>query len=238
MVHPPASRLALFCDFDGTFSEKDVGSTLAQEYLSSRRKALQRRFEGGEIGAWEYALELFEGFEFAPDKLDAFLSTVALDVGAAALVSWCDSRSIPFRVVSDGFDYNLKRLQEIHGVGFAFVANHLSFVDGCWKIEPGGLNPACDCGTGNCKRAIIEAYRSDHPDAYCVHVGDGRVSDLCAAETADLVFAKGSLAQELGLRGIPHRVFGTLDDVRMALETSFGSEFPVIEALPSDKIRR
>lgn len=240
MVHPLATRPAIFCDFDGTFSQKDVGSTLAQEHLSGRREGLQQRFERGEIGAWDYALELFEGFEFAPDKLDAFLSGVALDPGAAALVIWCEAHGVPFQVLSDGFDYNLQRLQEIHGVGFAFAANRLSFVQGRWKIEPGGLNPDCDCGTGNCKRAIIEAYRRDHPNAYCVHVGDGRVSDLCAAEAADLVFAKGTLAEALRARGIHYRGFGTLEDVREELERSFVhlSESDPAGALPSGNVRR
>jgi alpha-galactosidase len=237
---PTAARPAVFCDFDGTFSQRDVGSALAQEYLSGLRVDLQQRYERGELGAWDYALELFEGFKFAPDKLDAFLSGIDLDPGAAALVAWCEARGVPFQILSDGFDYNLERLQEIHRVRFAFAANRLSFVADRWRIEPGGLNPDCECGTGNCKRAIIERYRRDHPGAYCIHIGDGRVSDLCAAEAADLVFAKGTLVDALRVRGIHYRRFQTLDGVREELEKSL-VHLPGADpggALPSGDVRR
>jgi 2,3-diketo-5-methylthio-1-phosphopentane phosphatase len=213
-----ARELAVFCDFDGTFSQYDVGSALAREHLPELRAALQTRYRKGELGAWEYALELFEGFAFGPEKLNPFLAGIELDPGAGRLVEWCENNRIGFRILSDGFDYNLERLQAIHSVAFAYSANHLDFEDGRWRIRPGGLNPDCECGTGTCKRRVIENHRRDHPGAYCVHVGDGRVSDLCGAEAADLVFAKGTLEAELRARGIHFEPFENLHDVRASLE--------------------
>ncbi|MBW2382961.1 MAG: hypothetical protein JRG92_04960, partial [Deltaproteobacteria bacterium] len=54
--------------------------------------------------------------------------------------------------------------------------------------------------------------------AFCVHVGNGRVSDLCGALAADLVFAKDSLAPALSERGVHHHPFETLADVVAELE--------------------
>jgi 2-hydroxy-3-keto-5-methylthiopentenyl-1-phosphate phosphatase len=51
-----------------------------------------------------------------------------------------------------------------------------------------------------------------------VHVGNGRVSDLCGALAADVVFAKDSLAEELGAQGIGFERFSTLHDVVEGLE--------------------
>ena len=213
-----AGALVLFCDFDGTFSRRDVGGSLAREYLPELRAVLQERYQRGELSAWEYALELFGDFDFDAERLNAFLGNIELDPGAHRLVEWCRMRRVAFQILSDGFDFNLDRLQAIHSVKFSYSANHLSFEGGRWKIRPGGRNAECGCGTGMCKRGVIAKYRVDHPEAYCIHVGDGRVSDFCGAEAADLVFAKGSLASALRAQGIPFEAFENLHDVRSVLE--------------------
>jgi 2-hydroxy-3-keto-5-methylthiopentenyl-1-phosphate phosphatase len=181
--------------------------------LPERRAALQKRYENGELDAWEYSLELFDGFECSRDEVDAFLGRIELDPGARDLVAWCAKHEVPFRILSDGFDYNLERLQAMHDVHFEYASNHLEFDGARWRIAPGGRNPECGCGTGCCKRAQIAAWRVAHPGAFCVHVGNGRVSDLCGALAADLVFAKDTLAPALRERGVHHHGFETLADV-------------------------
>ena len=129
-----AFPLAIFCDFDGTFSVQDVGATLAKIHAGDRRPAVSARYERGEITAWQYNLEILDRLPLSEAGLEAFLRTIDLDPGAAALVAWCRERRLPFRVLSDGFDYNLNRLQALHGVRFAFEANHLRYEDGRWRI--------------------------------------------------------------------------------------------------------
>lgn len=217
---PPSGRprLAVFCDFDGTFAVQDVGSTLARRYATARRIELWDRLMRGELGAWEYNLALLDGLELPEQELDAFLRTVDLDPGAPALVDWCKRHDAPFRVLSDGFDRNLDRLQELHGIKFDYDANHLTYEDGRWRIQAAYPNPDCSCGTGTCKRARIEGFRAVHPGVRTVHIGNGRVSDLCGAQAADEVFAKDSLAEALSERGIAFEPFDTLHDVIVALE--------------------
>jgi hypothetical protein len=114
-----------------------------------------------------------------------------------------------------------KRLQEIHGLRFDYASNHLRYEIGpedsgkaeVWRIEAGRPNPECDCGTGTCKREIISRYRERHPGSFCVHIGNGRVSDLCGALAADLAFAKETLAEALRERAYPYRDFESLLDV-------------------------
>jgi 2,3-diketo-5-methylthio-1-phosphopentane phosphatase len=211
-------RIAVFCDFDGTFAVQDVGSTIAKRFAGERRAALWPRLERGELDAWAYNMELLDGLALPEAELDAFLRTVELDPGARALVAWCERNHFPFRVLSDGFDRNLDRLQVLHGIRFAYVSNRLRYEHGRWRIAPGGPDPSCGCGTGVCKRARIEAFRARHPDALVVHVGNGRISDRCAAEAADRVFAKDTLADELAARGIAFDPFETLHDVVRALD--------------------
>ncbi len=210
--------LAVFCDFDGTFLVQDVGSTLARRYAEERRPAEWARYERGEISAWQYNLAILDGLPVPEEALEEFLQTVELDPGARALVDWCASHGVAFRVLSDGFDRNVTRLQEIHGVRFAFDANRLRYEDGRWSIAAVNPDPGCGCGTGNCKRSRIAEFRRQNPTATVVHIGNGRVSDLCGALAADVAFAKGSLAEVLHQRGARFERFDTLHDVVAQLE--------------------
>jgi len=225
-----ARHPVVFCDFDGTFSVQDVGSTLARRELPERRAALWQRLVDGELTPWSYNMELLDGFELPESKLDAFLRTIDLDPAARELLAWCAGRRIPFRILSDGFDWNLDRLQEIHGVRFDYDANHLEYAEGRWSIAPGAPEPRCGCGTGTCKRGRIEAWRAEHPGAFCVHVGNGRVSDLCGALAADHVFAKDTLAPALDARGVAYEPFDTLHDVVRGLERRLGRSAAAVGA--------
>ncbi|MBW2425675.1 MAG: haloacid dehalogenase-like hydrolase [Deltaproteobacteria bacterium] len=219
----PADRpLAIFCDFDGTFSVQDVGSTLAQQLLPEKRKRLWQRFEAGEFTAWTYVVALLDGLVLPEKDLDRFLETIDLDPGAREMLAWCEREAVPFRVLSDGFDWNLERLQALNRVEFAYAANHLEYAGDVWRLSPGRPNPDCGCGTGSCKRGLIASYRSSHPGAYCVHIGNGRVSDLCGALEADLAFAKDTLAPALGELGHPYVAFHSLHDVLGVLDRSRG----------------
>jgi 2-hydroxy-3-keto-5-methylthiopentenyl-1-phosphate phosphatase len=109
-------------------------------------------------------------------------------------------------------------LQQLHGLRFGYDGNRLRYESGRWRIAPGSPNEACGCGTGVCKRARIDAFRARHAGVPVVHVGNGRVSDLCAAVASDIVFAKDTLAEELAARGIAVEPFETLHDVVAKLD--------------------
>jgi 2,3-diketo-5-methylthio-1-phosphopentane phosphatase len=213
MAIPPNRPLAIFCDFDGTFSVQDVGSTLAQQLLPEKRGRLWKRFAEGEFTAWSYAMALLDGLELPEKELDSFLETIDLDPGAETMIDWCEAEGVPFRILSDGFDWNLDRLQAMNQVHFEYNANHLEYEGDVWRLAPGRPNPACGCGTGSCKRGLISSYRAEHPGVFCVHIGNGRVSDLCGALEADLAFAKDTLVAALEERGKDFVRFDTLHDV-------------------------
>ena len=215
---PADPPLAVFCDFDGTFSVQDVGATLAVRHGGPGRAAIWERVVRAELTPWEYNLAVLDGLPLDEAATEDFLKTVDLDPGAETLLGWCEGRAVPFRILSDGFDWNLNRLQALHGVKFAYTANHLRLDDGRWRIRPGAPDPTCGCGTGTCKAAALRAYRGRHPGAHLVHIGNGRVSDTCGAVEADSAFAKDSLALELNRRGESFTPFDTLLDVVPALE--------------------
>jgi len=214
----PGDRpLIVFCDFDGTFSVQDVGSTLAQSLLPEKRQRLWKRFEQGEFTAWTYVMALLDGLSLPEKDLDRFLETIDLDSGAQTLVDWCSAERVPFRVLSDGFDWNLDRLQAMNHVRFEYHANHLEYEGDLWRLAAGRPDETCGCGTGSCKRGLIASYRDETPGAFCVHIGNGRVSDLCGAIEADLAFAKDTLAPALDELDHPYVAFDTLHDVLAVL---------------------
>ena len=69
----------------------------------------------------------------------------------------------------------------------------------------------------------VEARRAEAPLECIVHIGNGRVSDRCGAEAADVVFAKETLADELTERGVPFQRFETLFDVVDSLKAGWGA---------------
>jgi 2-hydroxy-3-keto-5-methylthiopentenyl-1-phosphate phosphatase len=214
--------LIVFCDFDGTFSLQDVGSTIAKRHIPDRRKELWGRYESGELTAWQYTFELLDGLELPREELDAFLRTIELDPGSRGLLAWCREQGVPFRILSDGFNRNLEALQRMNRVEFFYYSNRLYYEGDRWCISPGYPNEACGCGTGTCKGTLISNYRVENPGAFCVHIGNGRVSDLCGAKASDLTFARRGETDTLGPameeRGLPFEWFDTLADVQRALE--------------------
>ncbi len=224
---PHASRMsvvaedlpvAVFCDFDGTFIDQDVGAGIARRHLTHARDALWRRYEEGGLDAWTYAVELFTGFDLPEADRIAFLDAIAIDPGAERLVALCRAQGWHFEVLSDGFDANIDHLRARFGVDFEYRANRLEVGEKGWQLAPGGRPEGCACGTGTCKRRVIEAFRAEHGDAFVVHVGNGRVSDLCGALAADLAFAKDTLAPALDAVGRAYVRFDDLGDVVEVLE--------------------
>jgi alpha-galactosidase len=215
---PKEVRLAVFCDYDGTFAKQDVGSTIVRRHAAERRAELWARLERGELDAWSYNMELLNGLAYPERTLNEFLKTIEIDPGGRALVAWCEERGVPFRILSDGFDYNLERLQRLHGVRFEHDSNRLWYEQDRWRIAARYPDARCGCATGVCKAARIREFRAHHPGARVVHVGNGRVSDLCGARAADLVFAKDTLADELAKQGVAFEPFETLHDVVAGLE--------------------
>ncbi len=112
-------------------------------------------------------------------------------------------------VMSSNVRELIEPVLEQHGLEVELVANELaeSGPRG-WRVRFRGSDPCTVCGHP-CKRAFL-------PPGPIAYVGDG-TSDRCAAQAADRIFARGSLARYLDERGVPYEPFGDLLDVLAAL---------------------
>ena len=112
-------------------------------------------------------------------------------------------------IVSSNFRQLIEPILEREGVELEVRANDVTWSPAGWRATFRNGDVCGTCGEP-CKRADLPA------DGEVVYVGDG-YSDRCAAQAADRVFARDSLARYLDEQGVAYEPFDDLDDVARAL---------------------
>ena len=179
----------ILCDFDGTVSMRDMGYELLSTFARGNWEEIDQQYSEGKIGSKEAYERIATMCEAVPEEMEAFIVERSLiDPYFGRFHDYCLSRSIDLKIVSDGFDFYIKRLLEHNGLpSIPYFANHLSCKRGTTiSIEHPYLSGDCGlCGT--CKRAILLAERPFYD--LITYIGNG-YSDRCAAGEADRVYAK------------------------------------------------
>jgi len=201
----------IFFDFDNTITTFDIlDDMLARFSRDDKWMALEDRWNNGEIGSRECLKGQVEGIAITKKALDKYLSGIELDPFFAKLVKFLGSKGIRIFILSDNFEYTLKKILENNGIEkMSIYANSLKIEgDRLWPGFP-LTNASCgDCA--HCKKTSMLSNAA--VDSTSVYIGDGR-SDICAAEAADMVFAKGYLKDYLKKKRLPHLPFEDLEDV-------------------------
>lgn len=204
----------VFCDFDGTVTAEDVQHVILNHYAGEAWIPVNEAWRRFEITTEERCRRQWALVHATESDLAQLAARVPLDPGFRDFVTFCHEQGYDLRIVSDGFDFYIRRLLEVHGLSdIPFYANHLSFQGSHIELSFSRPNPGC-CTFGNCKRLLVEGLRP--PGGRAIYVGDG-LSDRCGAEAADLVFAKGLLASYLEQKGLPFHPFRHFGDVTAAL---------------------
>jgi len=203
------------CDFDGTITERDTLDQMCERF------APPGVYEQAEEDLVTRSMTLREvlRFEFEPIRGDhdaIVAETVGFTTvrpGFASFVRAARDAGNRVVVVSSGFRDVILPVLEREGVGdLEVIAHDIRFSpEGSTVIFRHG-EPCEICGE-ECKRSVIRDLGHEGPLAY---IGDG-YSDRCAAETADLRFAIGSLAGHLDRKGLGYQSFTDFDDVRTGL---------------------
>ena len=202
-----ASPWTVACDFDGTLAVDDVVNTLLDRFAEPAWLQVEAEWGSGLIGSRDCLARQTLMLRMSPQALADCVDQVAIDPDAAAFIGDCRRMGHDVKIVSDGYDWVIDRvLRRMDIRGVPVIANRLVFAGGDrWRVEFPNAAPAC--GSGVCKCRASVGFR---PRA---HLGDGR-SDACAADAADLVFAKGWLLDSRVRRGRPTVAFHTFADVR------------------------
>jgi 2-hydroxy-3-keto-5-methylthiopentenyl-1-phosphate phosphatase len=207
-------RASIFLDFDGTVTTADVGMHLLDRFARPEWWDLHEQYEAGAIGSRECLVDQWELVTADEGSLRAAAREVTLDPGFGPLVEALRREASEVVVVSDGFGFYVDEVCAPYDLDV--VSNTVDFATGqlCFPHE----DRCCPCSTcGTCKQAPIKDAR--HRGRTTVLVGDG-ASDRKAVLLADVVFAKGPLADWCEYNGVVCRRFANLDDVREALTPS------------------
>lgn len=201
----------LLCDFDGTIALRDVTDALLAAFAAPGWREIEMRWQAGEIGSGGCMAGQVALLRTDRAALDALLDAVAIDPAFPAFVAFCRRMALPLTIVSDGLDYAIDRILARHGiVDVPVVANHLHFLpDRQFAMTSPHAATECETGAGTCKCHVARLRGASDP---VVLIGDG-LSDVCAASTVDMVFAKHRLLDLCRARGIAHQPFLGFDDI-------------------------
>ena len=206
-------ELKVFVDFDGTITQKDVGDSIFTRFGISEKvnliidDLLNDRISSREC--WDLLCSSTPAIK--KQELDCFIDSLAIDSTFHKLVTYCYEKSIELIVLSDGFDYYIKRIFNREKLNeLKFYANNLS-IDEYGKLIPKYPYYNPDFPTSaNCKRDHILDYSSD--DDYTFYIGDGN-SDKESAQYCDYIFAKDGLLKFCEKERISFSPFKDFNDV-------------------------
>ena len=205
------ASFAVFLDFDGTITVEDSGVHLLERLGGDGWRELDELYAAGVIGSRECLEREWELLPRDEAAVRATAAEVDLDPGLGPLLSCLRAGGAEVTVVSDGFGFYAEDV--CARVGVRLLTNAVDWSRGA--LEFPNLDRCCPCSScGTCKQAPIKDARRRGRTA--VFVGDG-VSDRKAALLADVLFAKGRLAEWCELAGVEHVPFESLADVQRAL---------------------
>lgn len=216
-------KVHIFTDFDGTITEKDTlvflatnlggGPQLVQTMgrLIREGRVTLRDGIAGEMRSIRVPFETAER---------ALREQVRIDPGFPPFASWCRERLIPLTILSAGF----------HQIIDLFIDGGEYRDGGDWSFDilANEIRPDTENGWqaifrdstphGHDKAEALHAARKR--GEYIIFIGDG-LSDRPAAEAADEVFAKHTLAEFCFERGIECHEYRNFTDILDQLRPRF-----------------
>lgn len=206
--------LVIFSDFDGTIARRDVGNRLFHYLSEGKSEDVVARWKAGEIDSREcLRLEAELARDTTPEEFFEFVGGFDLDSGFANLMTLCRSNNLPLYILSDGLDLYIRHLLSRDGLeGLPVLSNRAVLDKGRLSITWPYADESCG-RCGNCKGYHVRRLKK--PAQTAVYIGDGR-SDVCAVPEADIIFAKGELADYCRKESID---FFAFDDFSMVTET-------------------
>lgn len=196
----------IFVDFDGTIAIDDTTQLLLDQFAHPSWREVEERWEAGEIGSRECLSKQIDLLHVCPQELDAALDTVTIDRSFSELVGFARCNRMKVTVISDGLDRSVLRILDRMKTHVTCYANKLEWLGGCrWRLDFPHWRVHCRSVSGHCKCATIASTGSQ----LSVLIGDGR-SDFCAAQSVDLICAKGRLANYCKQNSLPYHAFNDL----------------------------
>jgi len=186
---PEASQCQIWIDFDGTITKKDTLDELILKYsIDDSWKLIEKKWQAGLIGSRKCLEEEFALLRVTKTELQKHIENIEIDDGLFDLLNIIKTYSIPVAIVSDGIDLFINRVLANHGIhNIAIRSNSIEYDEPYLKLICPYSNADCITGAAHCKCLSMDVLKASAKKS--VYIGDG-LSDLCAAERSDFVFAK------------------------------------------------
>lgn len=213
-------HLAIFSDFDDTISIGDIGNKLFIKF--GKFEKYFKEFSLGQINVRELNIRLCGSIPSATslETLNKFANEQEIDLYFLKFLKFCNENNYSFHIVSDGYDVYIQEILKKYALEFLpklpVHCNKLIKTNSGFKPVFYDPNESCSCTTASCKRNVVLNNSSD--EDILVYIGDG-MTDFCAAEHCDIVFAKSKLANYCRENKIPYYPFRTFFDIHRILQT-------------------
>ena len=211
----------VFCDFDGTITQLDVTDQILSQLAHPSWREIEQQWMQGLIGSRECLERQIALVDAPAEELHAAIDAVPLDSDFTAFCKFARKKRLPLYILSDGFDYVIRRVLKRAGVDRYFKSGANLFASAL-RVEGRRLVPSfphlpepCTHGCATCKAALIQALAEGRRPV--IFIGDG-MSDRFAVEFADVIFAKRHLLAYCRENGIACHPFETFGDVQLTLE--------------------
>lgn len=211
-------KTAVFCDFDGTITRRDVGYSIFHHFSNGRNDVLLPDWKSGKLSSRDCLLQEAAMAPVTEEELFPFLDQFEINPGFHEFVEQCREHGIDLFIVSDGLDLYINYLlQRFNLTTLTVIANHAYIENGHITIEFPHHNKFCS-RCGSCKGERIQEYRDKYDTkTRIIFVGDG-YSDACATTEADILFAKKDLEAYCRMHNITYRPYDDFFDIIRELE--------------------
>lgn len=185
----------VFFDFDNTITHFDVLDDIIERFSSDGKwVAFEKDWREGRIGSRECLQGQLRSVRVNKQTLSEYLSHIKVDPFFSKLVAWFKEKGIKVIILSDSFSFILEYILRNNGIrGLEVYSNRIRFRNDRLIPSFPYVNRRC-LRCGHCKTKHLQ--RKDLRSKIIIYIGDG-LSDVCPAQKADLVFAKGSLLKYL-----------------------------------------
>ncbi len=212
-------QIKLFIDFDGTITKEDVGDAIFRKFAGPVKvNEVIRKLLSDEISAkqcWTDLCSLVDKVSIT--EIQDFIDTVEIDPSFHDLVKFCRDNSVPFFVLSDGFDLYINRIfdqEKLHDI--KYFSNQLEI------SEDGKLIPSFPYFESSCRYSAIcktkHIINNSSDDDVTVFIGDGN-SDKESVHYCDYIFAKDDLLKYCEKERITYFPFNNFKDVILRLDS-------------------
>lgn len=187
------SKGMVFIDFDNTITTIDVLDDILERFsIDDHWRTLEEKWQAGKMSTKECLEGQLRSVRITRKDMEQYLSTISIDPFFQRLLGFLRQRKVPVVIVSDNFSFMVTRILRNHRIsGVRVYSNGI-------RLHKDQLIPSFPYQDASCPRCAHCKRRHllKHGDKTLVYIGDG-LSDVCAAEEADWVFAKGRLLDDL-----------------------------------------